>query len=436
MKKFVLSTAALACATFFAQAAVAGPKIWVSMGDDAYQLLRAAHPQAQSAESHEVQVNVPRAGMLSKAVGSPESLTTRTDRIHVLQVDEDQLHRLSTEVHEKLHRCGGYIVHASRAQARQSLQELRGHLAQAKLATALAPSYAIDNQAAVTPLLTQVQESQVLSTIQKLSDYQNRFYKTSHGTAASNDLFNTWKQMAAGRTDITVSQFAHKKWPQKSVILSIKGTHAPDEIVVIGGHLDSTVGFLTGENSRAPGADDDASGIASLQEVMRVLLAGNYKPKRTLQFMGYAAEEVGLLGSDAIAAKYKKQGKKVVGVMQLDMTNYQGQPTSDITLITDYTNAAQNAFVQSLASTYLPELTVTQDACGYACSDHASWTKRGYVASFPFESSLAADNKLIHTPNDTLAKSNNTAAHAVKFAKLGLSFAVELASDAPVKAAR
>ena len=51
----------------------------------------------------------------------------------------------------------------------------------------------------------------------------------------------------------------------------------------------------------APGADDDASGIATLTEVIRVALANGWKPKRTVKFMGYAAEEVGLRGSNAIA---------------------------------------------------------------------------------------------------------------------------------------
>ncbi|WP_370660982.1 M20/M25/M40 family metallo-hydrolase [Massilia cavernae] len=44
---------------------------------------------------------------------------------------------------------------------------------------------------------------------------------------------------------------------------------------------------------KAPGADDDASGIAGLTEVLRVLAAGDYKPRRTIKLIAYAAEEVG-----------------------------------------------------------------------------------------------------------------------------------------------
>jgi leucyl aminopeptidase len=115
-------------------------------------------------------------------------------------------------------------------------------------------------------------------------------------------------------------------------------------------------------------------------------------------------------------------------VLQLDMTDYQGS-AQDIFLFTDYTAPRLNDFLAGLASTYLPSLTVARDRCGYACSDHASWTNRGYQAAFPFESAMSSHDPYIHTVNDTLAKLGNQAAHAAKFSKLALAFAVELASD-------
>lgn len=64
------------------------------------------------------------------------------------------------------------------------------------------------------------------------------------------------------------------------------------------------------EQSIAPGADDDASGIASLSEIIRVLRDNNFRPKRSVALMAYAAEEVGLRGSQDLANQYKAQGKK------------------------------------------------------------------------------------------------------------------------------
>ena len=99
-----------------------------------------------------------------------------------------------------------------------------------------------------------------------------------------------------------------------------------------------------------------------------------YKPLRTVKFMAYAAEESGLLGSDEIAQAYKNQSVNVVGVLQLDMTNYKGS-SGDIYIFTDFTNPAQNTFVGNLVTTYLPGLVKGNSSCGYACSDHASWDR-------------------------------------------------------------
>jgi leucyl aminopeptidase len=71
--------------------------------------------------------------------------------------------------------------------------------------------------------------------------------------------------------------------------------------------------------SGAPGADDNASGIAVVTETLRAIIASGFKPKRTIKFIGYAAEEVGLRGSKAIAQDYKNQGLNIVGVAQFDM---------------------------------------------------------------------------------------------------------------------
>lgn len=65
--------------------------------------------------------------------------------------------------------------------------------------------------------------------------------------------------------------------------------------------------------------------------------------------------------------------------------------------------------------------------CGYACSDHASWTKSGFPASAAVEAAAEAVNPAMHTENDTLAGSGGSAAHSVKFAKLAVAFAVEAA---------
>lgn len=411
-----LRTRLAAAATLLAAGTLAqAAPVWVSMDEVAFQLLQSQRIAHRDAERH--------------ALPAPAGRTLKAghDTLVVLRAEEDDLPRLSLAAHDALHRCGGFMVHASREEARQSVAAAQAHLRGAGLsAQATVPDYRLNDQAKVTPLLPQLKESEITATITKLASYANRYYKNNVGARASNELADSWRALAAGRSDVTVSQFTHS-FVQKSVILEIRGTVAPNEIVVIGGHLDSiTPQAMFSPTGKAPGADDDASGIATLQEVMRVLLLTGYQPERTIQFIGYAGEEAGLLGSKAIAKAYATQGKNVVGALQLDMTGYQGS-SSDITLISDYTSTAQDDFVAALAAGYLPELSVVRDVCGYACSDHASWTANGYRASFPFEAAFGEDNPHIHTTKDKLGKLNP--AHALKFARLALAYAVELGSD-------
>ncbi|AOI76495.1 M20/M25/M40 family metallo-hydrolase [Burkholderia sp. NRF60-BP8] len=386
-------------------AAHAAP-VWITLGDTALRQLQRIDATATAQYSTTVEA------------GKADDGAARRETVHVVEIDDSRLGELARAVHRTRGHGPGYVVHDSFDDARQALQPLP-----AALAKQAAPAYTVSNVPQIGTWVQQLQASNIVGTITSLSGFTNRYYTTSHGVAASDWLALQWKQLAASRADIAVEQFAHTGFPQKSVILTIRGSDPAAGTVVLGGHLDSTVGRTT-ENTRSPGADDDASGIASLTEALRVLLANGYRPKRTIKFVGYAAEEAGLLGSKAIAKQFRAQNANVVGVLQLDMTNYKGDP-KDIYLITDYTNAAQNAYLTNLAKTYLPELAIGTSQCGYACSDHASWNAQGYPASFPFEADQN-DSPYIHTANDTLENSDRQANHALKFGKLALAYAVDL----------
>ena len=413
-----LRGAAFSAALVAAAPALAAPA-WITLSSDALAVLQRMVPQAQVLGQAEVAVarpTEPRSAVLRAA----------SETVLAVEIDDQWLELLSLMVHRELQRCGGYVFHPSRAAALAALHRLSTQGAE-PMAVGAAPSYAIDNPAQVAPLMPLLQASHLIATVDSLAAYQNRRYNSTHGVAAAAWLASHWRSLIpASRRDVRVVEITHPTWAQKSVMLEIIGSTHGDETVVLGGHLDS-IAPGTIEGSRAPGADDNASGIAALTEVIRVMMAGNYRPSRTLRFIGYAAEEVGLRGSGEIAADFLGRADKVVGVLQLDMTAYQGD-TTDIWLYTDYTSAAQNAFLAALVTKYLPGHTVGYSACGYACSDHASWHNRGFRASFPHEASNANYNRLIHTPSDTTAAFGNNPQHMLKFTKLALAYAVELGS--------
>jgi leucyl aminopeptidase len=329
--------------------------------------------------------------------------------VAVLTFDESQLDELSDAMHAAHHRCGGFMVH-------DTLED-----AFAEVVPEKTMQYSIDRPEVVKALLPAIEAKRIEATIRELSAMKNRYYQSASGAAASTWLRDRWTNMATGRKDVHVEQMDHG-YEQKSVIMTIRGTTRPDEVIVIGGHLGSIA--PGGFSATAPGADDDASGVSTLDEVARVLLQNDFRPDRTIKFMAYAAEEVGLRGSLSIVREFKKQKINVVGALQLDMTNYQGS-NKDIWLIKDYTSAAQNNFLVSLIETYTTA-SWGWDQCGYACSDHASWHRAGVPASMPFEARFRDSNNAIHTARDTLDRSNQNAEHAVKFARLAAAYAIEL----------
>lgn len=354
----------------------------------------------------------------------PANVATSAEPVYLVRINDTDLPALAVTLHRALRHCGGFMYHDSEAEGRSALD---GSLLSV---TATRPSYAIGNAALVKPALARMDEQRIGHTIVALSAFTNRYFNSEHGKAASDWLHARWSELGARHPGVSVTQYAHKGYRQPSVIATIAGSDQADQVVVLGAHLDSINLTSPGSSGKGPGADDDASGVAGLTEVLRVLAESTYKPRRTIKLIAYAAEEVGLRGSQDIAREYKRNGIDVVGVLQLDMTNYKGS-TKDVVLIADYTDAAQNAFLGKLLATYLPALTVGTDKCGYACSDHAAWNAQGFASSMPFESMLSENNPKIHTKDDSYASSGNQALHALKFARLAAAYAIELGSEGP-----
>lgn len=409
MKKLITTAIAssLAIAGFTANAASQlfplakqDQPLWITMGQDAMSELR--------------------------SVGGKEFMMQSVSHasskgISVAQINNSQLSQLSRLMHDKHNRCGGYMVH-------DNLQSALLEQQQKMSAVDTFTTKAFTQADTINRLLPNLAKENIVDTITYLStNFSNRYYTTSGGTGASDGLKARWEAIVAGLPYAQVNQIAHTGYPQKSVEVVLTGAVKPEDIVVIGGHLDSTIGSTT-ENSIAPGADDDASGIATLTEVMRIFVSEGVQPNRTVKFYAYAAEEVGLRGSGDIADTAAANGDNVVGVMQLDMTNYDGA-TNDITLMTDYTSATQNTYIASILDTYLPGISYGYDSCGYGCSDHASWTSAGFPASMPFETPMSQYNPRIHTSNDTLANMDSTGSKALKFAQMALAYTIELSAD-------
>ncbi len=336
--------------------------------------------------------------------------------ITLMTVPESKILEISHLMHEKFNRCGGFMYHSNLEKAKKALEPQVNYK---KIM-----DYTIGQETVVNSFLKKAKATKIYEVISKLSSYKNRFYRGTYGVESQSWIKSLWGTLIENRTDARVEFFKHE-YSQPSVILTIQGNKNPEEIIILGGHGDSINHTdSTGPEKIAPGADDNASGIAVLTEILRVIVEENYRPEKTIKLISYAAEEVGLRGSNEIAERMKDANSEIVGIMQFDMTNYPGSE-GKLYLISDYTNSGQNTFVGKLIDKYI-QIPWAYGKCGYACSDHASWTNSGFIASFPFESSMQEYNPHIHTARDTLDKSKNSASHALNFAKLGIAYLVEL----------
>jgi len=276
-------------------------------------------------------------------------------------------------------------------------------------------------QSTVRAALPNLSKSRAEEFLTQFSNFNNRYYTQQSGVDSSNWLYSLLQAIISSsnyRGTASVRQFTHT-WAQKSVIARIEGTLGGNSVVVLGAHQDSTApGASTG--SRAPGADDDGTGSTTILEAFRSLLQANFVPKYSIEFQWYAAEEVGLLGSQAIAQQYKNDGIDVIAMSQFDMTGYLSA-NKKIGFVTDFTDAELNTFLRKVVDEYC-EYGWVNKQCGYACSDHASYYRAGFKAAFPFEDN---SNSAIHTTRDTLALVSFD--HVIEFAKLAVGFAIEVA---------
>jgi Zn-dependent M28 family amino/carboxypeptidase len=95
-----------------------------------------------------------------------------------------------------------------------------------------------------------------------------------------------------------------------NVVGEIRGTEHPEEVVVVGGHLDSW--------DLAQGATDDGCGVATTLGAAEAIVASGLKPRRTIRFVLFTGEEQGLLGSLAYTKTHAAEMANHLGAVILD----------------------------------------------------------------------------------------------------------------------
>ena len=122
-----------------------------------------------------------------------------------------------------------------------------------------------------------------------------------------------WRLLDAGAVEAELniqSSFSGKAVEVYNTVAEIAGTEKPDEVVIVGGHLDSW--------DLGTGATDNGTGSMAVLEAARALQKLGVKPKRTIRFVLFTGEEQGLNGSKAYVKAHQKEMEKISGLLVHD----------------------------------------------------------------------------------------------------------------------
>jgi Zn-dependent M28 family amino/carboxypeptidase len=207
------------------------------------------------------------------------------------------------------------------------------------------------------------------------------------------------------KSDLSLTtDVVHEVVPAYNVVGMIEGSDPilKNEVIIIGAHYDHL--GLGGEGSLAPtsgeihhGADDNASGTAGVLELARLFSSQKPKPKRTIVFMAFGGEEVGLLGSNYYVSHPLLPLANTVAMINMDMIGRM----KDSKLVIGGVGTAKEWRDMMAADTEKSfQLTLNED--GFGPSDHSSF----YAKQIPVLFFWTGTHNDYHKPSDTFEKIN------------------------------
>jgi aminopeptidase YwaD len=224
--------------------------------------------------------------------------------------------------------------------------------------------------------------------------------------------------------------------PTRNVLGFLPGSDPKlkNQVIVIGAHYDHlgtgpnehSLAHFAGPGEPTPkpeewihhGADDNASGTASVIEIAQYLAANRKKIGRSVLFMAFSGEEMGLLGSDHWVKSPTIPLERVVAMINLDMVGRMKNDT--LTIVGESSSPVWAKILAQVDRPY--QLKTTQDTTGSAMggSDQQSFLIKNIPVLF-FFTGVHAD---YHKPSDTWDKINSEG--AAKVAKLAADTAVKV----------
>lgn len=270
------------------------------------------------------------------------------------------------------------------------------------LTEALQPEIELPSKLEANPVILEivdkVSEQNLRNSIQSLQDFQTRYASTANCNLAGDFIYDYFIQTGL-KAEYAPFSFA-TYYNSNNIIGTLEGAVDPEQVVIICAHYDS---ISTQPLTLAPGADDNASGVAAVMEASRIM--ADYSFDFSVKFICFSAEEWGLYGSQDYAQKAGQRRENIIAVVNLDMIAYTDFLPEDLDIISNPASEwlANRFSLTSMLYTPLDILKIVNSS--FIWSDHSSFWNRGYSAIIGIED-YDVPNPYYHTTQDTIDKLN------------------------------
>ena len=312
----------------------------------------------------------------------------------------------------------------------------------------------------IKQIVDAVSEDRIGATMRKLESFGTRYILSeqdspTHGIGAAQRWILDEFKSYSPRLQVRLDPFTAKKGQRvahdvdlANVVAVLPGKVDADRFVVISSHYDSIAARrgpgmprTDDEGPRgaqeiepvAPGVSDNASAVAAVLELARVM--SRYEFDKSVVFIAFSAEEVGLLGSQAYAAKAKQEKMEIEAVLNNDIIGTDvagnGRPANNhVRLFSegpeDSPSRALARYTKEIAERYFPSMIVDlvfrRDRFGRG-GDHTSFNREGFAAVRLTTPSENYANQ--HSATDTFA--NASVPYATRVAKMNAAVLASLA---------
>lgn len=311
--------------------------------------------------------------------------------------------------------------------------------------------------AEVEAALEEISPERLLRTVQRLESFGTRFTMSdtlsdTQGIGAARRWIFEELQSYSPRLEVSFDSYLIHPQGRVSEDVILRNVMAvlpgrTERRVYLSGHYDSVARQESGSfdwadaNHSAPGANDDASGVAATMEAARVLAQSGIEFDATLVFIAFAGEEMGLVGARAHVQRVLEDSVSVVAVLNSDImgNSVSGSGREDSRTIRIFSedpmdSPARNLarYIRAVGGAYTPSLEVRliarEDRFGRG-GDHTAFTQQGFAG---VRFSEAMENlERQHTLEDTSdGVDPEYLARAVRL-KAATAASLALAPDAP-----